>query len=249
MVIVDWTVEDVWEYLGTVNLGWTTSRDVRDLYKEATGECGVNNPVGLENKLRVANAEACGARFGCWLCPVIATDRSTEEMSKYHGWLEPLADYRAMQLKVYGQYKPQKPEGQSRKDRSAALRRWEAINEQVARITKCGYNRAGKRMKNGQGTFTVEARKYLFNYLMDVERLVNRLRDMERLPPMELITEEEKNLIYGLWAEDYADYPHTVTNAEGISINALDDLVDGRIDESLVADYIARREANKKPKE
>src|SRR5690606_20725873 len=61
MVIVDWTVEDIWRYLSEANLGWTTTAEVRRLYKEATGECGVNNPVGLENKLRIANAEACGA--------------------------------------------------------------------------------------------------------------------------------------------------------------------------------------------
>ena len=239
MIIVDWTVDDVWRYLSEVNLGWTTTAEVRRLYKEATGECGINNPKGVE--VKAAKMEACGARFGCWLCPVITSDRSTEEMSKYHSWLEPLSDFRQVQAKVYGSYVPPRPKGQSAKERSAALRRQEAINERVNRITKAGYNRPGKRMKNGQGTFTVEARKYLFDYLMDTQKVVNRLRKMDGLEPMELITAEEIALIKALWAEDYADYPLLIKNVDGIDISELDDLIDGKISQEEVDDYIRRR--------
>ena len=241
MPIVDWSVEDIWRYLSENNLGWTSTSEVRRIYKEATGECGINNPVGLEKKLRIANAEVCGARFGCWLCPVITTDRSTEEMSKYHSWLEPLSEYREVQAKVYGNYKPTRPKGQSSKDRSAALRRQEAINERINRITKSGYNRQGKRMKNGQGTLTVEARQYLFKYLIDTEKLVNRLRDYEGLSPLQLITNEEKELIKKLWDEDINEFNHLVTNVEGISISEIDDLIDGKIEEKDVEAYMERR--------
>lgn len=241
MPIVDWTIDDVWAYLSQGSLGWTTTAEVRRIYKEATGECGVNNPRAVENI--AAKAEACGARFGCWLCPVVANDRSTEEMTKYHAWMEPLTYYRELQAKVYGDYKPVKPEGQSRANRSAELRRWEAINEQVRLITKSGYNRAGKRMRDDQGTFTVEARRYLFDELMATQKLVNRLRKYEGLPPMSLIDDEEIALIQKLWAEDEANTPHVLTNATGRRIADLPNLIDGKISEDLVVDYMERREA------
>lgn len=246
MPIVNWTVEDVWDYLTTNDIGWSSTREVRTLYREATGECGVNNPKGLEEKLQLAQAESCGARFGCWLCPVITTDRSTEAMTEYHGWLEPLSDYREMQLKVYGAYKPLRPDGQKRNERSEVLRKWEAINEKINVITKAGYNRQGKRMKDGQGTFTLEARKYLFDYLMDVQRLVNRLRKFEGLEPMELITEEEIRIIKELWAEDERDYPLLLTNAAGVPFDEIEDLLDGNISEEEVEAYKERRAARLK---
>ncbi|WOA21234.1 phosphoadenosine phosphosulfate reductase family protein [Bacillus subtilis] len=241
MTIVDWTVDDVWRYLGENQLGWSSTRDVRNLYKEATGECGINNPRGVESKVR--NMEGCGARFGCWLCPVVMKDRSTEEMSKTHRWMEPLTEWRETQVKVYGAYTPPRPEGQSRKERSNALRRQEAINEKIKLITKSGYNRSGKRMKDGQGTFTLEARKWLFKRLIDTQDLVNRLRSYERLSPINLISQREVELIRELWKEDEDNFPHILTNSCGLSIDKLNDLVDGIITDEEVADYIARRSA------
>ena len=224
MPIVDWTVDEVWEYLRLDNLGWSSTRPVRDLYKDATGECGVSNPKGVESKAQLM--EACGARFGCWLCPVITSDRSTEEMSAIYRWMEPLTEWRELQMKVYGDFKPVRPEGQSRKERSKDLRRWEAINEQVKLITKSGYNRQGRRMKDGQGTLTVEARKYLFDALIQTEEAVNRLREKEGLEPIELISDEEISLIKDTWHDDEANYPHLVSNAAGIPIHRLRDILE-----------------------
>jgi len=164
-------------------------------------------------------------------------------MTKYHAWMEPLSEYREVQAKVYGNYVPPRPKGQSAKERSAALRRQEAINERVNRITKAGYNRQGKRMKNGQGTFTVDARQYLYKYLLDTEKLVNRLREYEGLPPLSLISDEEKELIVKLWTEDAIEYPHLLSNVEGISISELDELLEGKISDEEVEEYTERRKA------
>src|SRR5690625_133688 len=73
MPIVDWTVDEMWEYLRMHTLGWSSTRPVRDLYKVATGDCRISNPKGVESKAHAM--EASGARFGCWLCPVITSDR------------------------------------------------------------------------------------------------------------------------------------------------------------------------------
>ena len=223
MPIVDWTVDEVWEYLRMDNLGWSSTRPVRDLYKDATGECGISNPKGVESKAQAM--EACGARFGCWLCPVITSDRSTEEMSITYRWMEPLTEWRELQMKVYGDFKPQRPEGQPRKERSKVLRKWETINEQVKLITKAGYNRAGKRMKDGQGTLTVEARRYLFDRLLETQDAVNKLRADEGLSSIKLISDEEISIIKTTWKDDERNYPHLITNAVGADITELEALI------------------------
>jgi hypothetical protein len=103
-------------------------------------------------------------------------------------------------------------------------------------------------MNDGQGTFTVEARKWLFERLIDTQNLVNRLRAYDGLAPISLISDEEVRLIMATWEEDERDYPHLVTNAVGKPISKLLDLTEGIIAEELVADYVARREAEKAAK-
>ena len=250
MAIADWTIDDVWEYLGNNDIGWSSTIPVRKLYREATGECAVANPQGVEEKLLLQQAEACGARFGCWLCPVVETDKSTEAMTDYHGWLEPLTHYREMQSWIYGSYKPPAIKGQPRKERSEQLRRQEAINEKIKLITKAGFNRRGTRMKDGQGTFTVEARQFLFRELIKTEKAVNDLRKKEGLEPMKLISDEEIELIKKFWEEDSTNAKHLITNALGIPIEELKPLLKGEISTEEVEEYKKQRlEKNRKKKE
>src|SRR5690606_20061864 len=91
MPIVDFTIEDIWEYLQKERLGWSSTHKVRTLYRDATGECGFTNPRKTEKKATIL--ESCGARFGCWTCPVILKDKSTEEMAKSHPWQQPLSEW------------------------------------------------------------------------------------------------------------------------------------------------------------
>jgi len=100
-------------------------------------------------------------------------------------------------------------------------------------------------MNDGQGTFTLEARKWLFERLVDTQNLVNRLRAYDGLAPIELISAEEVHAIMALWAEDERDYPHLLTNAAGVPISKLTDLVEGIIADELVEEYIAKRKAAK----
>jgi DNA sulfur modification protein DndC len=243
MPIVRFTVEDVWRYLTIEGVPWGSTMQVRTLYREATGECGFTNPKGVEKALR--QAESCGARFGCWTCPVVMNDRSTEKMAESHEWMEPLTEWRETQLKIYGQYKPIKPDGQSREDRSKALRKWEAINEQIRLITKAGHNRKGKRMPDGQGTLTVEARKWLFERLIETQSLVNRLRGLSGLKPLELISAEEITLIMAMWAEDEKNTPHLITNKVGKSTDALFDLTEGIVADEVLTEYLESKRKKK----
>jgi DNA sulfur modification protein DndC len=96
--IVNWTVQDVWKFLEMEGLSWGSTLSVQTIYKDATGECGFTNPEEVGKK----SVEVCGARHGCWLCPVVLKDRSTEKMSEKYVWLEPLTEWRITQLRVYG---------------------------------------------------------------------------------------------------------------------------------------------------
>lgn len=231
MPIVDFTVEDVWQYLQRERLGWSSTHKVRTLYREATGECGFTNPKKTEAKASVS--ESCGARFGCWNCPVVLKDRSTEEMSKSNPWMAPLLEWRMLQLKVMGDYKPDRPAGQRRKARSADLRMWESIGAEIRKVTKSGHKMDGKRMldrktgepRDDQGTLTIEARRYLLDHLLETERKVNELRAKEGLAPISLISEEEVVLIRARWEEDRKERPWLITNVNGFPITKIDELI------------------------
>lgn len=225
MVIVDFTIEDVWEYLQREKLAWSSTQEVRTLYREATGECGFTNPKGTE--VKASQSESCGARFGCWTCPVILKDKSTEAMSNHNEWMKPLSDYRMMQLKVMGDYIPNKPEGQNRKARSYVIREAKRIGKEIKFITKSGHKRNGKRYedKNGihndKGTVTVEARKFMFDQLMTTQKLVNESRVKAGLDTISLISQEEIDLIRGMWEEDESTSKWLITNVNNKNIDDL----------------------------
>lgn len=232
MPILDFTIEDVWSYLSKERLPWGSSHAVRTLYREATGECGFTNPKATEKK--AAKSESCGARFGCWTCPVILNDRSTEVMSETHAWMKPLSEWRMLQLKVFGDYVPVKPKGQKRKERSEVLRQWREINKEIKKVSKSGHKRNGKPMVDkttgeirvDQGTITVEAREYLFEELIKTENEVNKIRDTMGLFPLKLISDDEIRMIKEMWITDRRDYPHLVTNVNGFSIEYLKELIE-----------------------
>lgn len=73
--IVEFTTDEVWEYLGAVPPPWGGShRDLIALYRNAQGgEC----PVVTQK----SDAPSCGtssSRFGCWTCTVVVKDKSLE---------------------------------------------------------------------------------------------------------------------------------------------------------------------------
>lgn len=87
--IVDWSTDEVWEYLyGTVP-PWGGDHDfMLSLYRKASGgEC----PVVLD-----LNTPSCGgSRFGCWTCTVVKEDKSMQGfIDSGDTTLQPLKDYR-----------------------------------------------------------------------------------------------------------------------------------------------------------
>ncbi len=94
--VVDWSTEDVWEYLFTHNPApWDISHDrMLDLYRQAnSNECPVVTDL---------NTPACGgSRFGCWTCTVVSKDKSMAGfISSGDEWMTPLYKFRNW-LKIY----------------------------------------------------------------------------------------------------------------------------------------------------
>lgn len=186
MPIVDYSTDEVWDILLNP-LPWGSSEEIRKLYKDATGECALVNPNGS-----VKATQACGARFGCWVCPPITKDRSTENMSDKYEWMKPLTAWRQLLKDVHNPKKH--PELRS------------------------GYRRNRTPMGPGKGCLAIHARKYLLNRLLQTQADVNRLRELDEnplhRPPIELISQEEIEIIRAAWAEDTEKRPWLIDNQE-----------------------------------
>lgn len=87
--IKDFSVNDVWSYLLQNPSPWgSNNRDLVALYKSAqSGEC----PLVVDD-----TTPSCGnSRFGCWVCTVVAKDKSMEALiDSGEDWMEPLLEIR-----------------------------------------------------------------------------------------------------------------------------------------------------------
>lgn len=96
--ILDFTVDDVWEYLGYCAAGvepsYSDFADVIRIYAAA----GASSCVVVADIQSASNKAACGSRFGCWACSRVATDRSMDNLIasdlQRYSYLKPLAALR-----------------------------------------------------------------------------------------------------------------------------------------------------------
>lgn len=96
--ILDWTSDDVWEYLGLCNSGRIVSfsdfSDTMRIYRDA----GNSSCVVVADMRMQAQAKPCGTRTGCWACTRVRTDKSMQQMMvsdpQRYGYLQPLARLR-----------------------------------------------------------------------------------------------------------------------------------------------------------
>lgn len=136
-IIKDMEVDEVWRILSTP-LPWGSAHDHRILYKEASGECPIFSTDLDDDE---DDTPGCGVRFGCWICMVVKSDKSTENMSLTHEWMEELVNFRAYLIEEWN-----KSENRS------------------------GYQRNGTQLGDGQGCIKIEARKRAFELLLETER-------------------------------------------------------------------------------
>lgn len=87
--IKDFSVSDIWSYLLQNPSPWgSNNRDLVALYRNAqSGEC----PLVVDD-----TTPSCGnSRFGCWVCTVVARDKSMEALiDSGEEWMEPLLEVR-----------------------------------------------------------------------------------------------------------------------------------------------------------
>ncbi|MEH8018932.1 DNA phosphorothioation system sulfurtransferase DndC [Rheinheimera muenzenbergensis] len=86
--IADWTNDDVWVYLNSVNNPWNfPNQDLMGMYQGATegGEC----PLVVDK-----STQSCGdSRFGCYVCTMVSEDKSMTAMianDDEKDWMLPL---------------------------------------------------------------------------------------------------------------------------------------------------------------
>src|SRR6218665_1048537 len=96
--LLDWTVDDVWSYLGLCRQGaieaYSSFDEVLGVYQDAGGSsCVVVADAEMER-----HAKPCASRFGCWACTAVREDRSLRQMidsdPARYGYLRPLAALR-----------------------------------------------------------------------------------------------------------------------------------------------------------
>jgi DNA sulfur modification protein DndC len=90
--IVDWTNDDVWQYLMQVRNSWGhDNKSLLGMYQGATadGEC----PLVVDT-----STPSCGdSRFGCYVCTLVDKDKSMQAMirnDQEKEWMLPLSDFR-----------------------------------------------------------------------------------------------------------------------------------------------------------
>lgn len=176
MPIVDFTLEDVWTYLAEEKTPWGDAEEISQIYKDATGECGLSNRKAGSDE---DNSDACGARFGCIVCPVVKIDKSTQETAKKKPWLQPYADIRDEMIQMYKDPK-----------------------------NKAGYRRNGMYLGYGKGTFTVKARMILMNLVLEAQEMNKRIAKQYGVDPQPVLTPELIDLIHEQWKLDLKEFPH-----------------------------------------
>lgn len=144
-------------------------------------------------------AEELNARTGCIGCPLASKDKALDEIIKLPVWkyLQPLKllkpIYREMKKP---QYRLRKPGGQRKKD--------------------------GTLQKNQQrmGPLTLEARKYFYDQIIDIQNEVNAMAKKIDMPTIFLINSEEAKAIKKMIKDEV--YPNGWDGTEPIASKPLD---------------------------
>lgn len=96
--ILDFTADDVWEFIGLANAGvieaYSDYAEVMRIYRDGGG----SSCVVVADMKSAAHSKPCGTRTGCWACTRVGEDKSMTQMiesdPKRYGYLEPLASLR-----------------------------------------------------------------------------------------------------------------------------------------------------------
>lgn len=180
MPIVDWSADDVWEYLMGAPCPWGgDNQRLFELYKGSNqGEC----PLVIDK-----STPSCGnSRFGCWTCTVVTEDRALHGLIESgDDWMRPLLEFRN---KLYSSNEPEN------------IEIYRNIKRRTGRIT---YKRArgddpeNKEAKHIRGPYWMKWRKKWLKELLEIEKsLADKGFDFP------LIREQELHAIRQEWLRD-----------------------------------------------
>ena len=179
--LVDFTTEDVWNYLLQNKNPWgENNRDLLALYQDAdASEC----PLVID-----ASTPSCGGgRFGCWTCTVVDKQKSLDSMIENgHEWMGVLADLR------YELKRTQDPE------------QWPKIRRITRRSGRVDLKTDGSDYT--PGPYTMEFRK---QYLEKLLRGQVRVREDGPDQDMTLISEDEIHEIQRIWRMEEGDWQNS----------------------------------------
>lgn len=177
MPIVDWSADEVWEYLMSSPRPWSgTNRTLFDLYKGSNqGEC----PLVIDK-----STPSCGnSRFGCWTCTVVTEDKAIHGLIESGAeWMTPLLEFRN---KLYQSARPE-----NAVEFRNSKRRTGRVNFDRKAIEP-------EERKHIRGPYWMSKRKGFLSELLQVEKKIR-----EEQPNTVLIKREELQLIRQHWLTD-----------------------------------------------
>ncbi len=156
----DITTNEVWQYLMQVDAPWGGKhKELQTLYRNANtdGDC----PLVIDE-----TTPSCGqSRFGCWVCTVVARDKSMEGLVlNGDDWMEPLMEFRDVLINT-------------RNDRAY---------REMRRRTDSPFKEEDE---NTWGPYTPEARAKFLTMLLRAQREIqlNQGEDMQLISHQELV--------------------------------------------------------------
>lgn len=146
MPIVDWSADDVWQYLMSAPCPWTGDNQLLfELYKGSNqGEC----PLVIDK-----STPSCGnSRFGCWTCTVVTEDKALHGLIESgEEWMRPLLDFRNMLYETTN--RDRKKEFRNTKRRTGKVHYLSTIEETTKK------DKDGKLLKDKDGKVLRERQK------------------------------------------------------------------------------------------
>lgn len=96
--LLDWAVDDVWQYLGLANASVIPSYSRFEETMQTYQAAGGSSCVVVADAEMQKHSKPCSSRFGCWVCTAVREDKSLRQMIETdrdrYGYLAPLAALR-----------------------------------------------------------------------------------------------------------------------------------------------------------
>lgn len=197
MPIVDWSADDVWQYLMSAPCPWTGDNQLLfELYKGSNqGEC----PLVIDK-----STPSCGnSRFGCWTCTVVTEDKALHGLIESgEEWMRPLLDFRNL---LYTTTKPENKEKyRNHKRRTGKVHYWSGVEDTDKKDKDGKIIRERKKgkvenvdSKVSRGPYWMKYRQQWLKELLEIEK---KLKDDDH--DFSLISVGELQVIRQQWLRD-----------------------------------------------